>query len=435
MRIVLLHYHQRPSGVTQIIRTQRAALENLGHEVVIPVLPELNYCQSSELTAAELLQKLKATCGRVDLWLIHNPTLGKNILFPDLIQLLAEEKARLVLQCHDFAEDGRPSNYQVVRDCDHLFPIAPQIHYAVINQRDAGILETAGIPESQLHYLPNAVMREAIPQCESTHALVFYPVRGIRRKNIGELCLWAKHAPSGTRFAIAKAPENPAWLPNFRKWEEFAHEEGLLVEFDVVTDEQPFDYWLEKTTHLATTSIAEGFGLTFIEPQFLGRPLMGRDLPEITCDFKSEGLTLDQHYQEIPIPLEWLDLKTLELNFREEIEASFQAYGEKIDASAAWGKFIALGKVDFGNLPETHQRKIIQEREIPWLRSWISKVLSSETSYKQDVTHWSPETYKKRLSELISSLKDSKSGELSHLPKENILVQFLNPDRFHFLRT
>ena len=36
---------------------------------------------------------------------------------------------------------------------------------------------------------------------------------------------------------------------------------------------------------LVTTSVAEGFGLAFLEPWLFGKGLLGRNLPEITVDF------------------------------------------------------------------------------------------------------------------------------------------------------
>lgn len=436
MRIALLHYHQRPSGVNQVIQSQKAALEALGHETSIPDITELDYSETSAITAESLFQKLQDSCGqKIDLWIIHNPTLGKNSTFPDLIRLMVEKGINLILQCHDFAEDGRPANYKRLADIDHLYPVASHVHYAVINRRDADILKNAGLKESHIHYLPNAVMRDAVALEKNQPPLVFYPVRGIRRKNLGEFCLWAKHAPVGTRFAVAREPENPEWLSGFRNWQKFADKEGLPIEFDVVTEEAPFEEWLAKTSHLATTSIAEGFGLTFIEPHFLGRPLIGRDLPEITSDFKKEGLTPGLLYDRIPIPLDWLDLQLLENDFRKQLMNNFSAYETQADSNEAWKNFIQHGTVDFGNLPELQQRAVICERHIPELEAWLTDALQTKSSPKQDTTPWSLSTYQKRLDLIIDTVTQSSSIAHSFLPKENVLKEFLDPSRFHFLRT
>ena len=38
---------------------------------------------------------------------------------------------------------------------------------------------------------------------------------------------------------------------------------------------------------IVSTSVAEGFGLGFLEPWIFGKGLCGRDIPEITSDFPS----------------------------------------------------------------------------------------------------------------------------------------------------
>ena len=435
MRIALLHYHQRPSGVNQVISLQAKVLKALGHEVLIPDLPELDYSTTPLLSGAELLQRLKDLVPKIDLWIIHNPTLGKNATFPDFIRELAQKGVPIVLQCHDFAEDGRPTNYQGLSQTTHLYPLAPHIHYAVINSRDAGILEKGGIPTSQIHFLPNAVTRAALPPAPADSPFILYPVRGIRRKNLGELCLWAKHAPAGTRFAIASKPENPAWIACFEDWENFTQQENLPVEFDVVSDEQPFDFWLKKSTHLATTSIAEGFGLTFIEPHFLGRPLIGRDLPEITRDFSAEGLTSANLYPEIAVPLEALDLTKLKDDFCTQIEATFSTYGQSLDAASTWECFIENGTVDFGNLPEIHQQELIRNHHFPDLKAWLAQALSESTVPTQNTEAWSSHRYQERIIKILTEVCSASPATPDFLPKENILSQFLNPKRFHFLRT
>ncbi|MGC6427092.1 MAG: hypothetical protein ACON5H_08870 [Akkermansiaceae bacterium] len=436
MRIVLLHYHQRPSGVTQIIHLQRQVLEELGHEVSIPELPELDYCLESSLSGPEFLRLLENAIDLdPDLWLIHNPILGKNAAFPALIKSLSEKGIPLILQCHDFAEDGRPSNYQLLKNNKELYPIAPQVHYALINSRDASLLRNAGIPEAQIHFLPNAVVRTPLPPKEPDHPFVFYPVRGIRRKNLGEFCLWAKHAPPGTRFAVASRPENLEWSTTFDAWKNFAAREHLPIEFDVVSDEFPFEHWLANATHLATTSIAEGFGLTFIEPHFLGRPLIGRNLPEITKDFEAEGLSLKNLYPGIKVPLSSLDLPKLERDFRSQIEATFSAYNQKVDSTAAWKTFVQNDHVDFGNLPEFHQQELIQNQHFPALEDWLKHGLSKTSTSGQNIDTWSPERYRERMQTLVTTAYSSPSAPPDFLPKERVLNQFLDPDHFHFLRT
>ena len=81
-----------------------------------------------------------------DLWHVHNHSLGKNLALPGALQALGDAGQRLLLQLHDFAEDGRPLNYR---------------HYAVLNGRDLKLLGAAGIPPARLHALANPVSLQA----------------------------------------------------------------------------------------------------------------------------------------------------------------------------------------------------------------------------------------------------------------------------------
>ena len=70
---------------------------------------------------------------------------------------MAEEGERLLLQIHDFAEDGRPDNFTVLRESSRPYPMADHVHYALLNSRDRQFLTRAGIPETQVHALPNPI--------------------------------------------------------------------------------------------------------------------------------------------------------------------------------------------------------------------------------------------------------------------------------------
>ena len=79
-----------------MIDSQKLILKNLGHTVTIPQdLPQLDYLREPQGSVTDLLESLDRQIGEpVDLWIIHNPTLGKNALFPDLIETLARRGDR-----------------------------------------------------------------------------------------------------------------------------------------------------------------------------------------------------------------------------------------------------------------------------------------------------------------------------------------------------
>jgi len=438
MTILIIHYHLRPGGVTRVIESQVRALHSLGHKVTIAssgpasmqwpcdhlLVEDLDYQKEGFITlkSSDLLQ--------FDLCIIHNPTLGLNVAYPDLIEDLAQSGIPLLLQIHDFAEDGRPENFQLLGEREKIYPLAPHIHYATVNRRDRQILISAGIPKSQCHHLPNAINPPTLPKITPQENLVFYPVRGIRRKNLGELCLLAAHAPPGTQFAVAlrSGSEEPPHLHD--DWVKFAENLNLPIQFDVTNDDPTsFPTWLARSTHFITTSICEGFGLTFLDPAFLKKPLIGRDLPEITQDFATYG-TL---YQKIPIPLSSLP-KLREIYFS-ELQKTMSSYGlslSKDQITSAWQSYTAHEQVDFGNLPESLQRKVILGDPIPELTDWLAKALQ-EPATKIDTTPWSLKTYTARLDQITTSFPSN--GPVTWLDKSKILPHYLHPKRFHFLRS
>lgn len=420
-----------------MIESQAKILRELGHQVRIAssgpekdwagpglILPELDYRTEGQIPVEQLLQQ------KADLWIIHNPTLGLNVAYPDMIAIAATSGIPILMQIHDFVEDGRPANFQLVEGNDRLYPNASHIHYATINRRDLEILKNAGIPEARTHFLPNAVNPPTIREAAPRETLLFYPVRGIRRKNLGELCLLSAHAPPNTRFAVAlrSGSEEPAFIHD--DWVRFSEEKQLPIDFDVVGD-QPgsFVQWLEKSTHFVTTSISEGFGLTFLDPAFLNKPLIGRDLPEITCDFIKYGAL----YQSIPISLD--HLPELEAEYRDQLSATMAAYGRNVgpkELKHAWAEFSAGGTVDFGNLPEDFQRRVISTVHLPKLSDWLNQALQQDAE-QVDTSPWTLKSYSENLAAAVNS--PGSPGEVSWIPPERILNQFLRPEKFHFLRS
>ena len=477
MKVALIHYHLRTGGVTRVLKAQSEALTRAKVEHLIlsaddepdypsASIPELDYTTSSSLKPVELYQALLTACEKdfgspPDLWHIHNATLGKSILFPGLIELIAASQTPLILQLHDFAEDNRPANYPALVG-ERIYPVAPQIHYAFINSRDRNSLEAAGLPPHQSHLLPNAVQVEeasALPNTPSNTPssgpgslrTVLYPIRAIRRKNIGEVILLAALAPTNTRFAISLAPENKEWLKTYLRWEEFSTQHQLPVLFDVVNKVAPaegeandFEAWKQHATHFITTSIAEGFGLTFLEPSAIHKPLFGRNIPEITCDFDQEGIALDSLYSSIPIPLAELDQEKLRTQLSRELSSHYQRYQQPFSeqlAEEAWQHLTAENVVDFGSLPESFQEEVIlralsHPTDFP-LRDWLAEILekTTPTTAPADLSHYSPERCQSRLLTLYQEAVNAPRHEPTYLSKERVLLQYLSPQRFHFLRS
>ena len=462
MNVAIVHYHERPGGVTRVVER---AVESLGERTrclfftgeaargdtplqkKIRVLPNLAYSTAESRPSPGLLHHARgAFGGEPDLWHIHNHSLGKNPALTQEVTNLAMAGQKILLQIHDFAEDGRPDNYRNLGGLkNRLYPVAPHIHYAVLNKRDFSFLKAAGIPESNLHLLPNAV--SPLPSPATRHSppatpFFVYPCRAIRRKNIGELLLWSTRMPHA-RFAVTLAPKNPEAKSVYDAWVAFAKELELNVEFDAGAN-TPFDEMIARADALITTSIAEGFGLAFLEPWLADKPLTGRNLPEITGDFAEHGLNLSALYTRLPVPLRstaWDIQDEFPLTLEKMMRTSHEAYGRPWDnriAEEAEAALVQDGSVDFGILNEKMQRTVL--RAIKKDPSLISATLgdssgSIENNRKTAETAFGPHAYGDHLFSIYEQLLKTKAGTITYADSEKLLDEFLQPQRFNLLRT
>jgi hypothetical protein len=479
MRLAIVHYHLRKGGVTRVIA---AALEALGPgagEVVVlssgeseeplpcrvVVVPELAYTgQASAEAAAGLYSAMKRSAasalgGSPDLWHIHNHCLGKNVNFPEAMRRLLDDGARMLLQIHDFAEDGRPANYRAQRapydagtfggfDAS-LYPCAPQIGYAVLNGRDRGILAAAGVPAERLFWLANAVttppLQEESPEASSGKPLILYPTRAIRRKNVGELLLMAVSFPQ-YRFATTLSPKNPQWEDTYRAWVDLAGELDLDVAFGL--GERPgssFEGLIREASAMVTTSVGEGFGLAFLEPWLFGKPVCGRDLPEVTDDFRDNGIRLPGLYREWQVALDLFDSVSFRKRLFEKVNQAYQTYNRSVGAEAleaSWNEMTTGGTIDFGVLDESAQAGVLRSlaqspakaRAAPLsLGDPDPSVIGSNSEIIR--TTYGLKSYGEKLQGIYRSLMDAAPGQPQSLDAPRILDAFLDLKRFRLLRS
>jgi hypothetical protein len=335
-----------------------------------------------------------------------------------------------------------------------LYPFGPQIHYAVLNGRDRSFLVAAGVPEQRLHLLPNAVAMPSPPAQTiplfPDHRLWLYPTRAIRRKNLGELLLWSMLGEENDLFAATQAPQNPAERPGYQRWVALAAELRLPVELEVGDRVKDFAGLLSSAHALVTTSVAEGYGLAFVEPWLVGRPLVGRDLPEITADFAATGLDLRGLYSRLEIPLDWLDTERLRRTMDAALREVMAAYGRKHDPSGLahlWTTVVRDGRIDFGRLDETAQEEVIRHLSAnPQDRSelrppHLAAPAAADTGRITRNRHVAEQkfsisgygqlleaVYSRLLSEPVS--RDLGAGDIDAL-----LDRFLAPERLFLLRT
>ena len=349
---------------------------------------------------------------------------------------------------------------------------APHIHYAVLNGRDHRVLQQVGVDGSRLHLVPNPVApfgslpdrdraRQALDDrfhVAPDRHYVLYPVRGIRRKNVGEALLWSALAGPHASIGITLPPINPAEGSSYARWKELASELELPCLFDVgAPGGLTYLDNLAAADTILTTSVAEGFGMVFLECWLAGRPLVGRDLPEITQDFRAAGIHFPGLFPQLTVPVEWVGQE----EFRTAIESAYvracadfgtrpgsvQQLRSTIDA------LVQDGLVDFARLRWTDQARIIRSlRQDPQRASqfhdcnpWIRESLSPDrpgaaTTIEKNAavvrTEYSLESTGHRLLELYHSILTSDRDDPITPPGDGtrVLETFLDPARLHPIR-
>lgn len=356
MKLLILHHHSRTGGVNRVIGSQVQALVRCVPDIDITLLTgeaagtsgmhikdlrtelfePLFYLDKESSGNGHCRTLLESIMSRLagpalspdTIIHVHNATLGKNPVLTYALYLLARHGARIFSHCHDFAEDGRPENMyflkQVIEDFfaekldDVLYPSFPNVFYGVLNLRDYAFLESKLSKGSGLFLLPNPVhFNKHLPDdarraeakalfIRATGAafskkLVTYPVRAIRRKNIGEFILLAALFGDKMNFQITLDPLNEAERENYLAWKEFCLESKINIYFETGRV-MSFRDIMCSSDFCVTTSVKEGFGMAFLEPWLFGVPVVGRRIDYVIDDFASCGIVLDHLYDRITVP-------------------------------------------------------------------------------------------------------------------------------------
>jgi hypothetical protein len=512
MKLAILHYHLNRGGVARVVENHLAALDAVldradpwqvavvhggrrqgwneplaGRFRAIHVsfceLPALDYDEVHGLAPADCLRaiqsELPARLERLGfapdetVLHFHNHSLGKNRAAAPLLAWLAERGYALLLQVHDFAEDFRPRNYRRLAGLPPggCYPQSPSVHYAVLNDRDYRILGEAGVEEDRLHLLPNPVpslgplparsaarsrMRETFGVDESAR-LLLYPVRCIRRKNVGEALLYALLGPPGTVVALTLPPLNPAERSFYERWKRAAAELDVPCRFETGSaGALTFLENLAASDAILSTSVAEGFGMAFLEAWLAGRPLLGRDLPEITGDFVRAGVRFDRLRARLDVPIELVGMDRYLDTASEAYRRTAAAYGRPVplDLRERLSGKIEAGRIDFGDLDEPMQRDVLDatrsdaalRRRILDANAGLEAALDATAEEAAERIGENVRAIKaafsrapsgRRLVEVYRRVAASPRGEpVEPLPcAQRILANFLSPERFRLLRS
>jgi hypothetical protein len=336
------------TGRTASIDEFRLFLKQRDLKVQIEVDPRLDYServwpnkdgfwQEASGLAHWFLQQARGP----SLFWVHNPTLGKNALVTAALEAAAKEALasglphQFLYHIHDFAECGRLWNLAHLRRCwgdgglDDFYPLCRNVAYGVLNKADSDRLAQAGIPRENIFVLPNAVPfvrsakrkdKKSIGKDLRSYARVkgykfeygrpwwTLPIRLIRRKNVVEALLLAAIADDAPQLLITLDANSKTERPYAEVVKHLLRKEKLpaVVGFghELVGSGFSFDDLLLASDVVVSTSLQEGFGFTFLEGAIRGRPLVGRNLREVTSDFVDTGFPVTALYDEFLVPVD-----------------------------------------------------------------------------------------------------------------------------------
>jgi glycosyltransferase involved in cell wall biosynthesis len=505
MRVLIVHYHLKPGGVSTVIRRQASALKARGFDVRIlvgeatgtatdpgsgtgtaevagfPVViePALAYDQdgqASQVAGAEdpridsIVAAVQAVLGQPSddaVIHVHNPTIRKNSACLPALSILAAKGYALVCHVHDLAEDWRPDVY-----CPGEYP--QPATWACINKRDVRNLKAAGAGE--VYFLPNAAFSgeageaslggrcpdagspdiggfdvggsaddlsgqaaESSGQAaEPSGDLILYPVRGIRRKNLGEALLLSLYLPGGLSLGLTLPPTSLRDLPYYNGWKAaaVAFNAPLRFELGLAAD---FDGLYRKARAVVSTSIKEGFGLSFLEPLSRGKAVLGRRLPGVINDFEESGLQFPGLYTRITVPEGFFDFDTFLYRAQRVVMAAAEVYGLEGSTLAETITRSLVSNPDFGRLDETAQAETLSRLAVdpgaravflaanPFLETWWEP--RGAAVAPGALEPWSEASYATRLEELYQIVKDKGGG--APPDKTALLTAYLKPEGYH----
>ncbi len=348
MNLYIFHYHLNPGGVTRIIESQVEGLKNSDSinsitvitggcedrsffdrkNVNIVVDDAFNYLTDSEDIESKynyIKKRLREICSTDGILHFHNLNLGKNPILTLVVSEMASEGFSVINHAHDFAED-RPTNYKFIEEVfnklsskpisEILYPQVSNYHIATLNSHDLHRVKGKYVPDDHCHLLPNPVVfhessknydpiKDRLEICTEldldAHKLnIVYPVRVIRRKNIGEFILLAILFGDRANWIVTQPPKNPVEIAYYESWKEFCSKSGIKISWEA-GQKVDFEKLIRSADACITTSIQEGFGMVYMEPWLLNTPVIGRDIQMVTEDLKSSGVEFPLLYDKLLI--------------------------------------------------------------------------------------------------------------------------------------
>jgi len=476
MKVLIVHYHLKPGGVTTVIRRQLHALAAKGIEAVIlsgesppglwenesgrlQVEPAFAYDTGQSMQAGagsscdesgrvrdmvHAIRREVAALGDETIIHVHNPIIKKNSGLLTALSELASSGYHILMHVHDLAEDWRPEVYPQE-------PYPEGVRWAAINRFDVAALSGAGAGKTV--FLPNPVPCPPLPEHEDTRhssqggpGLILYPVRGIRRKNPGEAVLLSLFARKGSWIGVTLPPANPRDIPSYNSWKNTAVALGAPVRFGIGLDNS-LDYWYSEARAVVTTSVKEGFGLSYLEPACRNRVTLGRRLPRVVSDFEDAGLLFPSLYSSLAVPGGTFDEKGFTGRLEATVARTMLAYGLPESSSGLCRSIVdsifgaATAGPDFGRLDEKAQEEVLSsisnDRKLrasfisinPEIEGWDGAAESSVPLSRKSMEPWSESAYGNRLVSVYAELLQEGGG--SSPDRAALLQTYIRPEAFY----
>lgn len=348
------HYHFRPGGVRRVIecglvewaRSGRwdrvilssgeeieagwfANLRNSLGGIVLETLVDHRLGYSADFSHGSLEDELAEMGGifreawrktRPDLVWAHNLSVGRNVqLGLALARTCEAEEIPMLCHDHDWWVDQRWNKWREMRElgidslplaAEATLPTGPLVRHACVHPRDARILsrqlgtgavwipnpppENAEVSQTQLL---------AVQERLGSGPIWLAPCRILRRKNLIEAVLLTKLLRPDATLIVTGRPSSSGETEYGNAVAQAAKLVGLKYRFGVADDEHlEISALMAAAECVLQTSVQEGFGLPVIEAATLHRPLILRELAELTTWLVGSGGKFPLIYKDINVP-------------------------------------------------------------------------------------------------------------------------------------
>jgi len=179
----------------------------------------------------------------------------------------------------------------------------------------------------------------------------------------------------------------------------------------------------------------------------MDKALVGRDIPDISRDFKNAGVRLDSLYPSLKVPIGWIGMDRLRKHIHEALVKTYQSYREVFQKPMVDEAIDAISEddcIDFGYLDEAMQQRVIEKiakepsARLDLAPEKIDVGQAPETlaqNRKLITDSFGKEAFKKRLIHAYEELLNAPTDGVEMLSTQKVVLQFLEPRRFNLLRT